>query len=147
MTMFRTAMWEALAATGTSDELLSWALHVAQPELLATDPQCAVQVFRSADDRVVIIATGSNAAPGIAAPPERLLQRPPHRWTFEKCDVSTLQPPSDDPPTAHPATIVDIEYAAGTDDEQSGDVAAGSHRGVDRQFVVDEVELNVEPSD
>ena len=66
-----TRMWEAVAATGKIDQLVAWALQHAPTE---------AQVYRSADDRVVIIdATGG----GPPDAPTELLSRPPHSWDFE----------------------------------------------------------------
>jgi hypothetical protein len=64
-------MWEAVAATGKLDELVTWAVRNAPAD---------AQVYRSVDDRVVIIdPTGS----GPTEAPSELLSRPPHSWDFE----------------------------------------------------------------
>ena len=64
-------MWEAKAADGCTDALLTWLIGVA--------PQAA-QVYRSAD-RVVLIAEGLDA---VADPPEELISRPAYAWSFER---------------------------------------------------------------
>ncbi|HEU5266836.1 MAG TPA: hypothetical protein VFU35_09045 [Jatrophihabitans sp.] len=69
-----TLMWEAKAAPGRSDDLVAHVLATADP---------AAEVYRSADERVVVIdPTGS----GLPEPPAALVARPPHAWTFERVD-------------------------------------------------------------
>jgi hypothetical protein len=68
--MTRTLMWEAKAAPGRAEELLAWTLRHADPD---------AQVYRSADDRVVVIDPGDTALPD---PPADLIARPPHAWRF-----------------------------------------------------------------
>ena len=63
-----TLMWEAVAAPGRTDELVAWALAFGD-------------VYRSADDRVVVIADGAGALPD---PPAGTCAREPHQWTFER---------------------------------------------------------------
>ena len=66
----RVVMWEAKAAPGRIDDLLA---HVER----AADP--GADVYRSADDRVVVIdPTGR----GITDVPAELVTRPPHAWPF-----------------------------------------------------------------
>lgn len=76
-------MWEAVAAPQRLPELVDWILQCAIPELIATDPATRAEIYRSADERLVIIATGSECAPHIASAPEKLCLRAPHQWTFE----------------------------------------------------------------
>ena len=66
-----TRMWEAVAATGKLDQLVAWALQHAPAD---------AQVYRSADDRVVIIDAAGIGPP---EPPTGLLSRLPHSWDFE----------------------------------------------------------------
>ena len=80
---YRTTMWETAAAPGGLPGLVCWAVDMAVPALLATDPCCQVQVYHSQDERLVIIATGSQTAPEIPAAPEELCKRPPHQWQFQ----------------------------------------------------------------
>ena len=68
--MSRTLMWEAKAAGGRGDDLLTWALQHAAPD---------AQVYRSADDRVVVIDPTDTDLPD---PPADLLARAPHAWRF-----------------------------------------------------------------
>jgi hypothetical protein len=69
--MSDTHMWEAKAAPGRAAELLAWALEHADP---------AADVYRSADERVVVIDKAARGMPD--APPE-LLARTPHVWRFQ----------------------------------------------------------------
>ena len=64
-------MWEVVAAAGRLDELVAWTV--------AHAPSGAA-VYRSADDRVVVIDPGGGAPP---APPSELVVRTPHAWDFE----------------------------------------------------------------
>jgi hypothetical protein len=65
-------MWEARAAGGQLDGLVAWVLDNA-PESSA--------VYRSADDRVVVIDSTGASMPD---PPIDLVARPPHSWDFEE---------------------------------------------------------------
>lgn len=68
--MTRTLMWEAKAAQGRAGDLLAWTLEHAHPD---------AQVYRSAEDRVVVIdPTGTD----LPDPPADLLARPAHAWRF-----------------------------------------------------------------
>jgi len=79
----RTTMWEAVATAGRLAELAHWAVRSAVPALVAVDPAAQVQIYRSQDERLVIIATGSLRAPRILDAPEELCERAPHQWAFE----------------------------------------------------------------
>jgi hypothetical protein len=68
----RTVMWEAKAAPGRIGELLAHALEHADAQ---------AQLYRSADDRVVVIDPTGVGVPDVA--PD-LLARPPHAWRFER---------------------------------------------------------------
>ncbi len=63
-------MWEAKAAPGRVAELIT---HVER----AADP--AADVYRSADDRVVVI---DRTGRGIGDVPPELVARAPHTWKF-----------------------------------------------------------------
>lgn len=66
-----TRMWEVVAAPGALAALLDW--------VLAAAPAGAA-VYRSADDRVVVIDP-AGGDPG--EPPPRLVARSPHGWDFD----------------------------------------------------------------
>ncbi len=67
-------MWEATAAPGRVADLLAHVVAAAAP---------AAQLYRSADDRVVVIdPTGR----GVADVPADLVARPPHMWQFESVE-------------------------------------------------------------
>ncbi|GAB2485253.1 hypothetical protein GCM10027265_40830 [Jatrophihabitans fulvus] len=65
-------MWEAKAAAGRADDLLAHALRHADAD---------AQVFRSADDRVVVIDPSGR---GVPDPPADLVERPAHSWPFTR---------------------------------------------------------------
>ena len=66
-----TRMWEAVAAPGHIDDLVTWASQQAPRD---------AQVYRSADDRVVVIDPTGVGPPDA---PADLLARPAHTWDFE----------------------------------------------------------------
>jgi hypothetical protein len=66
----RTLMWEAKAADGRAEDLLAWVLENAAP---------AAEIYRSADQRVVVIDPTDSDLPD---PPADLLARPAHAWRF-----------------------------------------------------------------
>ena len=65
-----TRMWEVRAAAGRTGDLLAWTLAAAP---------AGAAVYRSADDRVVVIDP-AGGDPG--DPPADLVARPPHGWDF-----------------------------------------------------------------
>ena len=69
-----TRMWEAVAAPGRIADLVAWALHHAPPD---------ASVYRSADDRVVIIDPTAYELP---SPPTDVVARAPHAWEFEEVE-------------------------------------------------------------
>jgi hypothetical protein len=76
-----TLMWEAAAAPGRLDELVGWIRQVALPALGSTD----ARLFRSDDDRVVVIASvPGNMHPRIGVDPGDLVRRAPHQWSFSE---------------------------------------------------------------
>ena len=83
MSRFRTTMWETVAEADTLAELLGWVTEVAEPAVMVADPGCSVQIYQSEDNRVVVIATGTTAAPTLPDPPAALCRRLPHQWQFE----------------------------------------------------------------
>ena len=83
MSRFRTTMWETVAEADTLAQLLCWVAEVAEPDLIAADPGCSVQIYQSEDNRVVVIASGTAEAPTLPDPPSALCRRLPHQWQFE----------------------------------------------------------------
>ncbi|WIB76971.1 hypothetical protein DEJ28_15135 [Curtobacterium sp. MCPF17_002] len=76
-----TLMWEAAASPSQGDDLVAWVREVALPELGSAD----ARLFRSNDDRVVVIASVDGPdRPRIAADPGDLVRRPPHQWWFDE---------------------------------------------------------------
>lgn len=65
-------MWEAKAAPGRVDDLLAHALEHAAGD---------AQVYRSADDRVVVIDPTGAGLPEVL---DELVTRPPHAWPFDR---------------------------------------------------------------
>jgi hypothetical protein len=70
-------MWEAQAAPGQLAELQAWILW-----RLPTGP-AAGQLYRSADDRLVVIDPAGQVAAALAGVPSHLVTRPPQHWDFE----------------------------------------------------------------
>jgi hypothetical protein len=66
-----TVMWEAKAADGRVEELVAFAAAHADP---------IADVYRSADDRVVVIDPSGRGVPDV---PGELVARPPHVWAFQ----------------------------------------------------------------
>ena len=64
-------MWEVKAAEQRCDDLVSYVLEHADP---------SADVFRSADDRVVVIDPSGHGLPEV---PADLVARAPHVWAFE----------------------------------------------------------------
>jgi hypothetical protein len=67
-----TLMWEAKAADGRGDDLLSWALENTPAE---------ASVYRSVDGRVVVI---DETDTGLPDTPAELVARSPHVWRFAR---------------------------------------------------------------
>lgn len=69
-----TLMWEARAAPAMLEQLVRWALSVAEP---------GAEVFRSddPDPRVVVINYGGTDLPEA---PREYVARPPHAWRFQR---------------------------------------------------------------
>jgi hypothetical protein len=77
-------MWEVVAAPGAADALVDWVFATAFPELtLATGLQRS-EVYRSADNRVVVITLWSGEPVTLSDPPDDLVARPPESWDFEQ---------------------------------------------------------------
>jgi hypothetical protein len=74
VTAENTIMWEAKAAPGRVADLVE---HVKA----AADPRA--QIYRSADDRVVVI---DPVGRGVSDVPAELVARAPHVWRFERVE-------------------------------------------------------------
>ncbi|MEU8135455.1 hypothetical protein [Streptodolium elevatio] len=77
-------MWEAKANPGSGDALVDWVYATALPSLEGTSGLERVEVFRSADSRVVVISLWTGEPSGLPDPPRDLVARPPHEWDFEQ---------------------------------------------------------------
>jgi hypothetical protein len=64
-------MWEVKAADGRTDDLVAYVRDHADP---------AADVYRSADERVVVIDPTGHGLPEV---PAELVARAPHAWAFE----------------------------------------------------------------
>lgn len=69
-----TLMWEARAAHGCLEDLIEFARSHAA---------ASAQIYRGADDRVVVIDPSGR---GLPEAPAHLLARPAHQWRFEPVD-------------------------------------------------------------
>ena len=69
-----TRMWEAVAAPGRVDDLVAWVVRHAPTD---------AQVYRSPDDRVVVIDPTVTELP---SPPSDLIARAAHAWDFDEVD-------------------------------------------------------------
>jgi hypothetical protein len=78
------AMWEAKANPGSADALVDWVYDTALPSLQGSAGLARVEVFQSADSRVVVISLWTGEPAGLPDPPFELLARPPHAWDFEQ---------------------------------------------------------------
>jgi hypothetical protein len=77
-------MWEVVAMPGSADALVKWVFSAALPELsLATGLQRS-EVYRGADNRVVVITLWSGEPVTLSEPPEELVAQPPMSWDFEQ---------------------------------------------------------------
>ncbi len=78
------AMWEAKATPGRGDALVAWVRTVALPSLDDAPGLERVEVFRNAENRVVVISLWTGEPSGLPDPPPDLVARPPHIWDFEQ---------------------------------------------------------------
>lgn len=77
-------MWEVRAAPGERWRLLDWAREHAVP-VVRTAGCRDVRLYRSEQERVVLIAHfADDEPPVLPEPPEHLAARPAHQWTFER---------------------------------------------------------------
>lgn len=74
-------MWEARAQDGRLDDLLSWVREHAVSALDAGGGK-ELGVYRSAEERVVIIAHFDEDPVTLPEPPADLVARPAHQWPF-----------------------------------------------------------------
>ncbi|WP_432562378.1 hypothetical protein [Kineococcus sp. SYSU DK003] len=74
-----TTMWEVRAAEGCFDDLVGW-LRAVLPDARQTD------VYASADERLVVIATGEEPL-RLPEPPADLVRRAPHQWGFRRIEL------------------------------------------------------------
>lgn len=79
MSQMATMMWEAVAAAGEADNLVAWAR-----EASASLDAFETRLFRSEDDRVVLIAWSRDVGIMIPPAPLYLVRRPPHQWEFKE---------------------------------------------------------------
>jgi hypothetical protein len=79
-------MWEARAADGAVDELLSWLCDTALPEVESHPLHVMSEVFASADDRLVVISRWRGEPAALPLAPPQLVARPPHEWDFTEVE-------------------------------------------------------------
>jgi hypothetical protein len=88
-----TLMWEARAAEGRGEELLTWT----RAQELAGEP-LRRETFVAPKDRVLVLTwwpgTYATQVPELPDPPAGLVSRPVHRWRFEP--VEPLEPAEPD---------------------------------------------------
>lgn len=79
-------MWEAKARPESFGELLDWVYEAVVPALAAAPGHAGTEVFRSGQERIVVISRWREHPPELPVPPERLVPRPPHAWDFTPVD-------------------------------------------------------------
>lgn len=75
-------MWEARAVDGARERLLAWVRDRADELMGGAERR---ELFVADGGRVVLIAVGPDL-PGLPEPPDDLVARPPHAWTFTRVD-------------------------------------------------------------
>jgi hypothetical protein len=78
------SMWEVVAAPGAADALVDWVFRSALPEVREEAGLQRSEVYRSSDERIVVITWWSGEPVGLPEPPRALVARPPHSWEFEQ---------------------------------------------------------------
>ncbi len=78
------SMWETRARPGAADALVDWVFDKALPELRDAGGLERTEVFRSGDERVLVITWWSGDPVALPEPPADLVARPPHTWEFEQ---------------------------------------------------------------
>ena len=76
-------MWEVRAADGKVGEVLAWIEGNVVPFLSHQQDCRAVDVYRSDQDRAVVIAHFGGSPVDLPEPPDELVARPVHQWPFE----------------------------------------------------------------
>lgn len=76
-------MWEVRAAEGRLAEVISWIEGNVVPFLGHQHGCRSVDVYRSAEDRAVVIAHFDGEPVALPEPPNELVARPVHQWPFE----------------------------------------------------------------
>ena len=84
--MTRAHMWEARAADGRAAELERWVRETALPALRPAAPVRS-EVFAADGGRVLLITWGPGEPAAVPDPPDGLLARPVHRWSFTSTHV------------------------------------------------------------
>lgn len=75
-------MWEVRAAPQAVDELLAWLCESVLPAIESQTGHLETKLYRS-QDRVVAISHWQSGDPiSFPAPPQALVERPPHSWDF-----------------------------------------------------------------
>lgn len=77
-----TLMWEVVAAPGRLSDLLRWTDEEAVPALLRTPDCLSVDAYAASDDRAVLIIRFEGHPARVPDPPEHLVRRSAHQWTF-----------------------------------------------------------------
>lgn len=77
-------MWEVRAADGKVGDVIAWIEGNVVPFLSHRQDCRAVDVYRSAQNRAVVIAHFDGEPVDLPEPPDELLARPVHQWPFER---------------------------------------------------------------
>lgn len=76
-------MWEVRADEGKASEVITWLEDNVVPFLGRRQGYRSVDLYRSAEDRVVVIAHFDGEPVNLPEPPRELVARPVHQWPFE----------------------------------------------------------------
>jgi len=76
--------WEVVASPGAADQLVDWVFNKALPELSDIAGLQRSEVYRSADNRVVVITLWFGEPVTLSEPPAEFVARPPMSWDFEQ---------------------------------------------------------------
>lgn len=88
----QTLMWEVRCEPGKAAAVEEWVRAIIVPPLWEDEDVASYNAYSSVgqdEERVVVVIDYIGAAPPslAAAPPERLIARPPHAWVFQRLDV------------------------------------------------------------